>query len=72
MAKDKALDSLNSGKYFAAAADFIAAFCFFMAWIIDGSIFFLIAAIALFAAGIAIFIVFENFKKKLQKKIDNN
>jgi hypothetical protein len=66
MKKEDPLASLNKGKYFAAAADFVAAFLFFIAYLSDGSIFFLIAAIALFLAGIGIFIVFAKFSTRLK------
>ncbi len=55
---------MNSGKMFASVADFVAAVCFFAAYISTDEILFLAMAAVLFVSGFAIIIIFTKMEKR--------
>ena len=62
---------MNSGKMFASVADFVAAVCFFAAYVSTDEILFLVMAVVLFVSGFAIIIIFSKLENRFSSIINS-
>lgn len=63
---------MNSGKMFASVADFVAAVCFFAAYVSTDEMLFLVMAAVLFVSGFAIIIIFSKLEKRFTSIMDSS